>query len=58
LINEAVESPLQFPKSRQMIFQLREALLAGEQSAFEIRELRTASRVGLAILDLRVERHH
>jgi hypothetical protein len=28
LINEAVEAPLQFPKNREMIFQLREALIA------------------------------
>jgi hypothetical protein len=41
-----------------MILQLREALLASEKSAFEIRKLGAASRIGLAILDLRVERHH
>jgi hypothetical protein len=41
-----------------MIFQLREALFASEKSALKIRKLGTASRVGLAILDLREERHH
>jgi hypothetical protein len=58
LINEAVEAPLQFPKNRNMIFKLREALFAGEKGAFEIRELGTASRVRRAILNLREERHH
>jgi hypothetical protein len=58
LINEAVEAPLQFPQNCQMIFQLREALFASAKSAFEIRELGTASRIGLAILDLCEERHH
>jgi hypothetical protein len=58
LINEAVEAPLQFPKNRKMIFQLGEALFASEKSPFKIRKLGTASRVGLAILDLREERHY
>jgi hypothetical protein len=58
LINEAVEASLQFPKSRKMIFQLREALFASEKSAFKVRELGAASRVGLAIPDLRDERPH
>jgi hypothetical protein len=30
LINEAIEAPLQFPKNRKMIFQLRETLIAGD----------------------------
>ena len=58
LINEAVESSLQFPKSRKMIFQLREASLAGEKSPFKIGEFGAASRIGLAFLDLRQEGHH
>ena len=41
-----------------MIFQLNEALFASEKSAFKVRELSTASRVGLAFLDLREKRHH
>jgi hypothetical protein len=58
LVNEAVEAPLQIPKNRVMIFQLREALFASAKSALKSRKLDTASRVGLAILDLREERHH
>jgi hypothetical protein len=58
LIDEAVEPPLQFPKSDQMIFQLRETSFAGEKTVFKIAELGPASRGGLAILDLRVERHY
>jgi hypothetical protein len=52
LINEAVEAPLQFPKNREMIFQLREALFADDKSVLKIYELSTARRVGLAFLDL------
>jgi hypothetical protein len=58
LLNKAAEAPLQFPKNRKMIFELREALFANEKSTFKICELGTASRIGLAILDLREERHH
>ena len=41
-----------------MIFELRDALFASAKSAFKVRKLDTASRVGLTILDLREERHH
>jgi hypothetical protein len=58
LIKEAAEAPLQFPKNRKMIFQLREALFASEKSAFKICEFGTASRVGFASLDLREKRHY
>jgi hypothetical protein len=58
LINEAAEATLQFSKNRKMIFQLGEALIASDKSAFKVRELSTASRVGLAVLDLREKRHH
>jgi hypothetical protein len=58
LINETIEAPLQFPKNRKMIFQLREALFASEKIAFKVRKLSTASRVGFAFLDLREQRHH
>jgi hypothetical protein len=57
LIKEAAEAPLQLPKNRKMIVQLRETLFASEKSAFKIREFGTASRVGFASLDLREERH-
>jgi hypothetical protein len=55
LINEAAETPLQFPKNRKMILQLGEALFAGENSPFKNCEFSAASRVGLAILHLREE---
>jgi hypothetical protein len=41
-----------------MIFQLREASFAGEESVFKICELGAASLVGFAILDLRQKGHH
>jgi hypothetical protein len=58
LINKAVETSLQFPESREMIIQLREASLAGEKRTFKIRELDTTGRVGFAFLDLREKGHH
>jgi hypothetical protein len=58
LIHEAVEPPLQFPQSGQMIFELRQAAFAGQESMFKICELGAASRVRLATLDLRLEGHH
>jgi hypothetical protein len=58
LIHEAVKPPLQFPKSPEMIFQLRKASFASEKSVLEICELGAASRVGFAIPNLREEAHH
>jgi hypothetical protein len=58
LINNATEAPLQFPKNREMIFQLREALFANDESAFEFRKLSAASRIDLTTLHLREERHN
>jgi hypothetical protein len=58
LINQAAKAPLQFPKNRKVIFQLREALFASAKGTFKARKLGSASRVGLTILDLREERHH
>jgi len=37
LVNEAVETPLQIPKNREMIFELRDALFASAKSAFKVR---------------------
>jgi hypothetical protein len=58
LIDEAAEAPLQLPKNRKMVFQLGEALFAGEKSAFKIHKLGAASRVELVILDMGAQRHH
>jgi hypothetical protein len=58
LVHEAVEPPLQFPQSGQMIFQLREATFAGEKRVLEIGEFGAARRVGLALFDLREEGHY
>jgi hypothetical protein len=58
LSDEAIETPLQFPKRPEMIFQLRKASFAGEKRVLEICELGAASRVGFAILDLREEARH
>jgi hypothetical protein len=58
LSDEALETPLQFPKRPKMIFQLRKTSFASEKSVLEICELGAAGRVGFAILDLREEAHH
>jgi hypothetical protein len=58
LSDEALETPLQFPKRPKMIFQLRKASFASKKRLFEICELGAASRVGFAILDLREEARH
>jgi hypothetical protein len=58
LIYEAIDLPLQFPKSRKMIFQPRKASFASEKSVTEICEFSTASGGNLLILDLREERRH
>jgi hypothetical protein len=58
LIDRAVEAPLQFPKNRKMIFELGEALFASENRTFKNCEFSAASRIFLAILHLREERHY
>jgi hypothetical protein len=58
LSDEALETPLQFPKRPDMIVELRKASFAGEKRVLEICELGAAGRVGFAILDLREEARH
>jgi hypothetical protein len=55
LIDEALESPLQFPKNREVIFEQRETSFASEKSPFKFGELGAANRVGFAFPDLREE---
>jgi hypothetical protein len=52
LINEAVEAPLQFPKSRKIIFQLRKPSFDREEVLFTGFEGSATGRRVIAVVDM------